>query len=328
MAQAPSTLPRRGFLALALLATRARAAASFPAPGRPIRLLVGYPAGGGTDLQARLLAQQLAESLGAPVVVDNRPGAGTMIAAAELAKSAADGHVLMYTPASTLAQLPQTMQAVRYDPLRDFTPVAQCALGPVVLALQASVPATNLRELVAYAKKHPGELNYVSQGIGTSAHVFGQMLAKQAGIDIVHVPYKGANDVAKDFLSGRVHLQFASSSAASQLARSGAVRLLGVVAPHRSGLFPDLPTMSELGIAGMDMDTSLGVIGPAHMPQEIVARVSDALRAAVDVPRVRDELRAGGVEVKWAGPAEFAETIRESYRAWARLLANIGYVRQ
>ncbi|NUO71960.1 MAG: tripartite tricarboxylate transporter substrate binding protein [Frateuria sp.] len=321
------TLPRRSFLALSLLAAGARAA-TFPTPGRPIRLLVGYPAGGGTDLQARLLAQQLSESLGTPVVVDNKPGAGTMIAATELAKSAADGHVLMYTPASTLTQLPQTMQAVRYDPLREFTPVAQCALGPVVLVLHASVPAANLRELVAYAKKHPGELNYVSQGIGTSAHVFGQMLARQAGIDIVHVPYKGANDVAKDFLAGRVQLQFASSSAAAQLARSGQVRLLGVVAPRRSALFPDLPTMSELGMDGMDMDTSLGVIAPAHMPQEIVTRVSDALRAALDVPRVREEFRNGAVEVKWAGPAEFSETIRDSHRAWGRLLASIGYVRQ
>ena len=293
-----------------------------------MRLLVGFPAGGGTDVQARLLAQQLADVLGVPAIVDNKPGAGTMIAATELAKSPADGHTLMYTPASTLTQLPQTLAAVKYDPLRDFTPVSQCALGPVVLVMHASVPASNLRELVDYAKKHPGRLNYVSQGIGTSAHIFGQMLGKQAGIDIVHVPYKGASDVAKDFLAGRVHLQFASSSAAAQLARSGQVKLLGVVAPRRSDLFPDLGTMSELGIAGMDMDTSLGILGPARMTPDAVARLADAFRSIMDMPRVREEFRTGGVEPKWAGPAEFADTIRDSHRAWGRLLANIGYTRQ
>jgi tripartite-type tricarboxylate transporter receptor subunit TctC len=321
-------LARRSFLALPLLAAAGAHAANFPVAGRPIRVLVGFPAGGGTDVQARLLAQQLATVLGVPAIVENKPGAGTMIAATELAKSAADGHTLMYTPASTLTQLPQTLAAVKYDPLKDFTPVAQCALGPVVLVMHSSVPAANLRELVAYAKKNPGQLNYVSQGIGTSAHTFGQMLAKQAGIDIVHVPYKGAADVAKDFMAGRVHLQFASSSAAVQLARSGQVRLLGLVSPKRSDLFPDLGTMSELGIAGMDMDTSLGILAPARMPAEAVTAISEAFRTIMDMPRVREEFRTGGVEPRWAGPSDFADTIRQSHAAWGRLLASIGYTRQ
>lgn len=326
----PVSMPhpdRRRLIAAPLLALAAPAWA-ITVPGRPVRLIVGYPAGGGTDAQARLLAQHFASALNATFVVENKPGAGTMIGASEAAKSAPDGHTLMYTPASTLAQLPHTMLAVRYEPLRDFTPIAQVALGPVVLVLQKSVPAESLAELIAYAKRKPGELNYVSQGVGTSAHVFGQMLARQAGIDIVHVPYKGANDVAKDFIAGRVHLQFASSSAAAQLARSGQVRLLGVVAPRRTPLFPELATMSELGIAGMDMDTSLGLIGPAGMPREVVARISDATRTIVAMPAVQAEFRNGGVEPRWAGPAEFGETIRVSHAAWERLLGTIGYVRQ
>lgn len=318
-------LNRRHFIAASAF-TLARPALALGE--KPLRVLVGYPAGGGTDLQARLLGQHLSPLLGVPVVVDNRAGAGTMIAANELVRSAPDGSTLMYTPASTIAQLPHTMLAVKYEPLRDFTPVAQCALGPTVLVLQKSVPAGSLAELVDYAKKNPGKLNYASQGIGTSAHVFGQMLAKQAGIDIVHVPYKGASDVAKDFLAGRVHMQFASSSAAEALARTGQVRLLGVVAPARSPLFPELKTMSELGIQGMDLDTSIGLLGPAQMPATIVTRIAEAARTVMAMPQVQNEFRLGGVDPRWAGPAAFTETIREADAAWARLLATIGYRKQ
>jgi tripartite-type tricarboxylate transporter receptor subunit TctC len=316
---------RRHFLAASALAL-ARPAVALA--DQPLRLIVGYPAGGGTDLQARLLGQHLSPLLGVPVVVENRAGAGTMIAANELVRSAPDGHTLMYTPVSTIAQLPHTMLAVKYEALRDFTPVAQCALGPTVLVLQKSVPAGSFAELVDYAKQHPGQLNYASQGIGTSAHVFGQMLARQAGIDIVHVPYKGASDVAKDFLAGRVHMQFASSSAAEALARTGQVRLLGVVAPARSALFPELQTLSELGIQGMDMDTSLGLLGPAQMPVTVVARIAEAARTVMAMPQVQNEFRIGGVDPRWAGPAAFTQTIREADAAWGRLIAAIGYRKQ
>jgi tripartite-type tricarboxylate transporter receptor subunit TctC len=318
---------RRHFLALSTL-TFAVPAFAFPVAGKPLRIVVGYPAGGGTDIQARLLGQHLSPLLGIPVIVENRAGAGTMIAANEVARAAPDGHTLMYTPASTVAQLPHTMAAVKYDGLRDFTPVVQCALGPNVLVLHKSVPANSLAELIAYAKKNPGQLNYVSQGVGTSAHVFGEMLARQAGIQIVHVPYKGAADVAKDFVAGRVHLQFASSSAAQALARSGEVRLLGVVAPRRSELFPDLKTMSELGIQGMDIDTSLGFIGPAQMPAPVVSRLAEAVRSVMAMPQVQSEFRTGGVEPEWAGPAEFAETIRDAHAGWGRLVAAVGYKKQ
>jgi tripartite-type tricarboxylate transporter receptor subunit TctC len=315
------------FAALPLLPAAARAA-TFPVPNKPVKLIVGYPAGGGTDVQARILAQFLAPLLGTTVIVENRPGAGTMIAGTEVAKAEPDGHTLMYTPASTLAQLPHTMLALKFDPFKDFTPVAQCALGPTVLVLHKSIPATNVKELAAYAKAHPGELNYVSQGIGTSAHVFGQMLAKQAGIEMVHVPYKGANDVAKDFVAGRVHLQFASSSGAAALMKSGQVRLLGIVAPRRSELFPDLPTMSELGVEGMDLDTSLGIIGPAGMPAATVARIGEATRTVMAMPKVKEDFRNGGVEVQWADSQDFARTIREAHQGWGRMLAAVGFQKQ
>lgn len=304
------------------------AASDFPVPNKPIRVLVGFPAGGGTDVQARLMAQFLSPILGAPVIVENRPGAGTMLAAAEVARSAPDGHTLMYTPSSTLGQLPQTLLAAKYDPFKDFTPIAQAALGPTVLVLHKSIAANNVRELIAYAKTHPGELNYVSTGIGTAAHFFGAALSKHAGIDMVHVPYKGANDVSKDFIAGRVHLQFASSSAAAALFKSGQVRLLAVVAPRRSSLFPDLPTMGELGYAGMDIGTGLGFIAPAGVPPQVVARLSDALRQVMDMPRVREDFRTGGVEPQWLGSADFARTLQESYQSWGRVIADIGYKKE
>lgn len=316
----------RGLLAAALLPLAlGAAAAEFPVPGKPVKLVVGFPAGGGTDIQARQIAQQLGQLLGVAVIIDNRPGAGTMLAANEVAKALPDGHTLLYTPASTLSQLPHTLSAVKYDTFRDFTPVAQTALGPLVLVLHKSIPASDVRELVAYAKAHPGQLNYVSQGVGTPAHIFGTVFAKQAGIDIVHVPYKGANDVAKDFISGRVHLQFASSTAAVALARSGEVRMIAAVAPRRSALFPDLPTMKEQGIANVDIESWIGIVGPAGMEPQTVARLSDAIGQVMKMPRVREDFRAGGVEPQWLGAADFAVVVRESYERWARTLAAVGY---
>jgi tripartite-type tricarboxylate transporter receptor subunit TctC len=319
----------KALLALALLpGAMVAAAADFPIPNKPVKLVVGFPAGGGTDAQARLVAQHLAPLLGVPVIVENRPGAGTMLAATEVARAPADGHTLLYTPASTLSQLPHTLSAVKYDTFKDFTPVAQGALGPLVLVVHKSVPATNVRELVAYAKANPGKLNYVSQGVGTPAHIFGQVFARQAGIDMVHVPYKGANDVAKDFIAGRVHLQFASSSAAVALVKSGEIRMVAAVAPKRSALFPDLPTMSEQGIAGVDIESWIGFVGPAGMDPTVTSKLSDAIAQVLAMPKVRDDFRAGGVEAKWLGPQDFAGAIRNSYQLWEKALAAINFQKE
>jgi tripartite-type tricarboxylate transporter receptor subunit TctC len=303
-------------------------ASDFPIPGKPVKLVVGFPAGGGTDIQARQVGAQLQTILGVPVVVDNKPGAGTMLAATEVAKAPADGHTLLYTPASTMAQLPHTLLAVKYDTFKDFTPITVGALGPLVLVLHKTIPATSVRELVAWAKANPGKLNYVSQGVGTSAHIYGEAFAKQAGIDIVHVPYKGANDVAKDFIAGRVHLQFASSSAAVALAKSGEVRLIAAIAPKRSALFPDLPTMTEQGMTGLDIDSWIGFFGPAGLPPATLARLNESLGQVLKSPRLREEFRTGGVEAVNSTPAEFAGMVRDSYNLWGKMLAGIGFVKQ
>ena len=319
----------KALLALALLpCALAASAADFPIPGKPIRIVVGFPAGGGTDSQARQLGLQMQNTLGVPVLIENKPGAGTMLAGMEVAKAAPDGHTLLYTPSSTMAQLPHTLAAVKYDVFKDFTPVSLGALGPLVLVVHKSVPGNNVREMVAYAKANPGKLNYVSQGVGTSAHVYGEIFAKQSGIDIVHVPYKGANDVAKDFIAGRVQLQFASSSAAVALVKSGEIRMMGVVAPKRSSLFPELPTMTEQGVSNMDIDSWVGFFGPAGMGPQTVARLNDAVTQALKMPKVREDFRNGGAEAQSSTPEQFAAIVRDSYNQWGRVLAQIGFTKQ
>ncbi len=323
---------RRLCIALPLLFSpwtlRIAAAADFPIPDKPIRLIVGFPPGGGTDLQARELGQALARLLGATVIVENRPGASTTIAAMEVARSAPDGHALLYTPSSTLTQVPLTLSAVRYDPFKDFTPISMAAVGPLVLVVHASVPAQSVKELVAYAKAQPGRLNYVSQGVGTSAHIYGDLFARQTGIDIVHVPYKGANDVASDFLAGRVQLQFASSSAAVALQRSGKVRLLAVVARERSALFPDLPTMGEQGVPGMDIDSWIGCFGPAGMAPGTVDRLNKAIGEALQAPTLRKDFELGGVEARGSTPQALADTLGATYGLWKQMLARIGFKKE
>jgi len=318
----------KALLALGLAPVAARVAAQeFPIPNKPIRVVVGFPAGGGTDLQARQAADRLGQLLNVPVLIDNRPGAGTMLAAQEVQRAAPDGHTLLYTPSSTLAQLPHTLSVVKYDTFRDFTPISLGALGPLVLVLHKSIPARDVRELVAYAKAHPGHINYVSQGTGTSSHMYGEIFAKQAGIAIVHVPYKGANDVAKDFIAGRVHMQFASSSAAVALAKTGEIRMLAVVAHQRSPLFPDLPTMAEQGVTGVDIESWVGWFGPAGMPRAVVAKLNAAINEVLATPKVREEYRLGGAEARGSTPEQFAATVRQTYDDWGRTLQQVGFTK-
>lgn len=326
----PPQARRRLCLALPLLlAPWALAKADeFPIAGKPIRLIVGFPAGGGTDLQARALGQSLARLLSASVIVENRAGASTSIAAMEVARSAPDGHTLLYTPSSTLTQVPLTLSAVRYDPFKDFTPVSLAAVGPLVLVVHNSVPAHDVKELIAYAKSVPGRLNYVSQGIGNSAHIYGGLFARQAGIDIVHVPYKGANDVAKDFIAGRVQLQFASSSAAVALEKSGQVRLLAIVARERSPLFPGLPTMAEEGIEGMDIDSWIGCFGPAGIAPSTVDRLNKAIGEALREPALRKEFELGGVVAEGSTPQALAATLRSTYDLWSQMLRRIDFKKE
>ena len=314
-------------LALGLLSS-GLAAAQFPSDGKPVRIVVGLAPGGPTDLQARVVGLHLQKELGVPVLVENRPGASMMMAAMEVARAPADGHTLLYSPSSPFAQLPHTLTRMAFDPLKDFTPVSVGSMGPLVLVTHASVPVQNLQQLVAYAKAHPGTLNYGSFGIGTSSHLFALMLSRQYGLEMVHVPYKGAGDVGKDLVAGRIQLMFAAAGGAVQFAHGGQVRMLGVAAPRRSPLLPGVPTLAEQGAQGLDLDGWVGFFGPARMAPATVARLNAALTKVLSLPQVREEFAKGAYEATTSTPEAFAAMVKQSYEDWGRIVQTLGIERQ
>ena len=312
-----------------LLALAAPAAGGpFPIPGKPVRVVVGFAAGGGTDLQARLLAPRLAEALGVPVVVDNRPGASTMLAAQEVARATPDGHTILYTFNGTFTQNPHTLANVPYDAFRDFAPLSLAARGPLVLVVHPSLPARDLAELVAYGRAHPGTLSYASFGVGTSSHLIGELFARQAGIAMTHVPYKGAADAAKDLLSGRVPLMVDSAASALPLVRAGRLRALAVVAERRSPWLADVPTFAEQGYRDLDLEGWLGFFGPAGLPPDVIEALHRAIARALASGEVRDGFALGAYDAVGSTPAELAAKVRDTHARWGRLVRELGVVPQ
>ena len=323
---------RRAAIALAGMALLGlappAAAQDFPAKGKTIRIVVGFTAGGGTDAQARVVAQKLGELLGTGVIVDNRPGASTMLAASEVARALPDGYTLLYAPSSTMAQNPHTLSQVPYDPFKDFTPISMGGRGPLVLSVSSSVPAANVRELVAWVKARPGTVSYASFGAGTSSHIYGEAFVQKTGLDAVHVPYKGGSDAAKDLIGGRVQYMFDSASSAVITAGTGKVKILAVAAPARIAALPDVPTLAEQGVTGLDLPSWLGFYGPAQMPAPVVARLNAALAQVLAMPQVRDFYRAGGYEAGATTPAEFAGINRATYERWGEMVRQVGLAKQ
>ena len=301
-------------------------AQAFPQPGKPIRVLVGFVAGGGTDIQARIVAPKLAEALGANVIVENKPGASTSIAAAEVARSAPDGHTILYSFNGAFAQVPFTLAGgVPYDPVKDFTPLSLGARGSQILVLHVSVPATNVGELLAWAKANPGQLNIASFGAGTSSHLFAEMFMRQSGVEMVHVPYKGSGDAAKDLLSGRVQVMFENGTTAIQNAAGGRIRMIAVVGEKRSPFTPEVPTLTEQGIKGIDLVGWLGWFGPAGLPPEITKKLNAALARALADPSVKAAIEKGGYESVSSSPEELAAMTRRDIERWGRIIRDIGF---
>lgn len=330
----PSAAPwqRRAFLGALCAASLGLPAwaqtSDFPVKGKSIRIVVGFTAGGGTDAQARLVALKLGEVLGTSVFVDNRPGASTMMAASEVARAQADGHTLLYAPSSTMAQNPHTLSQVPYDPFKDFTPISMGGRGPLVLSVSTTVPARNVGELVAYVKARPGTISYASFGAGTSSHIFGEAFVQKTGIDAVHVPYKGGSDAAKDLIGGRVQYMFDSASSALIAASTGKVKILAVAAPARIAALPDVPTLAEQGIAGVDLPSWLGFYGPPRLPAPVLARLNAALTQVLAMPEVRDFYRSGGYESGATSPEEFARITRTTYEQWGAMVQQVGLSKQ
>jgi len=321
----------RAIGAAALLGLGPMAAAmaqDFPVSNKPIRIVVGFTAGGGTDAQARIVAQKLGEVLGTSVIVDNKPGASTMLAASEVARAVPDGYTMLYAPSSTMAQNPHTFSQVPYDPFKDFTAVSMGGRGPLVLSVSNTVPANNVKELVAYVKANPGKVSYASFGAGTSSHIYGEAFVKKVGIDAVHIPYKGGSDAAKDLIGGRVQYMFDSASSAIITAGTGKVKILAVAAGERIAALPGVPTFAEQGVPGLDLPSWLGFYGPARMPAPVVAKLNSALAKVLAMPQVREFYRTGGYEAGASTSGEFASITRSSYELWGEMVQQVGLAKQ
>lgn len=314
------------FLAFILFSGSSVFAQTFPQPGKPVRVLVGFAAGGGTDIQARIVAPRLAEALGVNVIVENKPGAGTSIAAAEVARAAPDGHTILYSFNGAFAQVPFTLAGgVPYDPIKDFSPISLGARGSQILVLHVSVPANNIKELLEWAKANPGKLNIASFGTGTSSHLFAEMFMRQSGVPMVHVPYKGTGDAVKDLLAGRVQIMFDAGTSAIANAATGRMKMIAVVGEKRSPFTPDVPTLTEQGIKGIDLVGWLGWFGPANLPPEITKKLNAALLKALADPAVKTAIEKGGYESVSSTPEELSALTKRDIERWGKVIKDIGF---
>src|SRR6185436_11817575 len=293
-------------------------------PSKPIRFVVPYPAGGPLDTVARLLGAKVTESTKQPVVVDNKPGAGGNIGAEIVAKSPADGYTILMGAVATHAINPTLYKSVGYDPVNDFALITQVASTPNVLVVNPSVPAGNVKEFVAYAKANPGKLSFGSGSIGSAGHLAGELFKTMAGVDMLHVPYKGAAPAMQDLVAGQVQLMFDNFASANTQVKAGKVKALAVTTAKRSALAPDLPTIAESGLAGFDINTWFGIFVPAGTPRDVVERLHAEFTRALAMPDVRERLTNLGAEPVGNRPEEFAAYIKAEGEKYARVIKASG----
>lgn len=312
---------------VALLLAAALAAAplhaqQFPQPGKPVRIVVPFPAGGQTDIQARAIAQKVTESFGTSVIVENRGGGSTVIGAREVQKAAPDGHTLLYTIA-THVQIPHLYKTPPWDAFKDFTPITAGAKSATILTAHVSQPYNSIRGLVEYARANPGKLNYASFGTGSSSHLNGELFKRLAGIDIVHVPYRGSGDAMQGHLSGITQIFFDGPTTAIANARTGKVKMLAAAAETRYEALPHLPTMRELGY-DVGMWGYLWFWGPANMPSATVEAVYQHLVKGILHPDVKELFAKGGSEASGMPPAEMARVARDLDARWGKVIRELG----
>jgi tripartite-type tricarboxylate transporter receptor subunit TctC len=315
-------------LRLAAFAAFACAAATASAqgyPNKPVRMIVGFPPGGGTDIVARVIGAKLSEWWGQAVAVENRPGATGTIGADAVAKSAPDGYTLIMGHVNSHAIAPNLFAKLPYDPIKDFAAVSYVGYVPNVLAVHPSVPAHSVKELVALAKSKPGQLNYASSGNGSTQHLAGEMFKQLTGTEIVHVPYKGSGDAIKDLLGGVVAMNFDTMPPVLPHIQSGKLRGLAISTPKRLQQLPDVPTFDEEGIKGFDVTNWYGVMAPGGTPREIVAKLNGDINKAMQVPEVRARLGAVGTQLREQSAAEFEAFMKVEVAKYAKLIkdANI-----
>ncbi|SPR97815.1 Bug family tripartite tricarboxylate transporter substrate binding protein [Cupriavidus taiwanensis] len=291
-------------------------------PSKPIRLLVPFPASGATDLLARAIAQKVGSNMGQQIVVDNRPGAGGAIGSDMAAKAAPDGYTLLIATTSTHSIGPHINPRLPYQTETDFTPVGQVAIATNVLVVPNSLPVKNVRELVDYAKKHPGELNYASSGNGTVVHLTTEAFKTQAGVFITHIPYRGTALAVPDLISGKVQVLFDSIVSGLPHVKDGKLKALAVTSARRSPLAPEIPTVSESGLPGFVSDTWFGIYGPKGMPADVVNRLNAEFNKAIQSPEVKERLAKLGAEPVGGTPAQFAAIVKQDSARWGKLIRD------
>ena len=310
----------KAFIAASWLALAASASAAYP--DRPIKLVVPYTPGGVTDALARYVAKGLADRVGQPVVVENRGGGGANIGADVVAKSPADGYTLLMGSAATHAINSSLYKKLSYDHIKDFAPITQVAQVPNILVVHPSVPANNVRELIDYAKKNPGKLNFGSSGAGGTIHLSGELFKTMAGVDMVHVPYKGSAPAVSDLLGGQVQVMFDSSVVPH--VKSGKLKALAVTSANRSSALPDVPTMAEAGLPGYESTAWFGILAPVGTPEPILSKLHVELTAVLKDPATQQWMKAQGFDAIGDTPAQFAAYIRKETDKWSKVVKASG----
>jgi len=293
-------------------------------PTKPIRFVVPYPPGGGTDVVARILNEPLATELGQPIIIENRGGAAGNVGTDIAAKSPADGYTVLFTLSSHTIN-PKLYDKLPFDVEKDFVPISLAAMIPQILVVHPSVPANSVKELIALAKAQPGKLNYASVGTGSPGHIAGELFKLRTGIDIVHIPYKGGGPAVTDTIGGQVQLLFVSMPAAWQFVKAGRLKAIAVTSARRSATAPEVPTFLESGVPDFVVDSWYGALAPAKVPPAVVARLNAAFVKVLDMPQVKEKLMAQGAEAAASTPAEFDRVIKDELAKWEYVIraANI-----
>jgi tripartite-type tricarboxylate transporter receptor subunit TctC len=315
-------LPRRQFLHLAAgaaaLPAASRIACAQPYPTRPVRWIIGFTSGGTTDIVSRLLGQRLSEQLGQPFIIESRPGAGTNIATEAVVRASADGYTLLFVSASN------AINATLYDKLnfnfiRDIAPVASLVRAPNVMVVNPTVPAKTVPELIAYAKANPGKINMASPGIGTTPHLAGELFKTMTGVNIQHVPYRGAAPALTDLIAGQVQLYFVTTPVSIEYIKTGKLRALAVTTATRSEALPDIPSVSEF-VPGYEASAWWGVGAPKDIPADIVEKLNKEINAALADPKMKARLADLGCTVLAGSPADFAKLIADETEKWGNVI--------
>lgn len=310
-------------VALALAITSPPTAQAQNYPTRPIRMVLPFSPGGAADTPGRMLMQKLSEALGQQVFIDNRPGAGGTIGAESVARATPDGYTLLLISNTHLISA-SMYKNLSYDAITDFAPVLQFGDAPNVLVVHPSLAAKSVPELIALAKAKPGSINYASSGNGSSQHLFAALFTSMAGINLYHIPYKGSSQATMDLLSGEVKVGFPGIAGMLQYIKDGRLRALAVTSARRSPELPDVPTVAEAGVKGYEASLWLGILGPAALPKNVIAKLNTAVAGIVKQPALQNSLRSVGTEIVYRTPDEFGKFLRAEQQKWSKVVKETG----